>query len=903
MAMTVSKGHGELYGRSAECAALAEWVTRARHGQGGSLVVWGDSGIGKTALLDFAVGIASDLRVIRVAGAESERHLPYAGLHQLGGPLADLVGRLPTPQRGALQIGLGLQTGPAPSRLLIGLATLGLLNGAARDRPLLCTVDDAHWLDEASVQALVFAARRLAPGSVSILFTARRTGPELSGLPELMLSGLRDQDARDLLASVVPWPLDERVREQIVAETKGNPQALTELPRSWSLMQLAGGFGLSDAAHVSTISEALLREIGSLPIPARLVLLTAAADPTGDPTLLRRATEQLGVPSDAAESAVESGLLVIGSRVVFRHPVARWAVYRLAAPRDRQAVHLALAQATVNNTDQDRRAWHVAQAAPGPDEVVAAELERTAGRAQARGGLLARAAFLERAALLTPDTPRRSLRALAAAEVSVQTGDPDVAMKLLDMVQSELPADQARADVVRAVSLVGSGIGEAPQLLLDAARRLDAVDDTWARAAYRDAMSTAIAAAGLAVAGNSAMDVALVVKSSDSPLLAGLAAWLGGGYAAGVAILRPALNGIVATADELRWLPLACTAAVLTWDDRSWATLAGRRVRLARDSGAFADLPASLSTLAYWHMAAGELTTAQSLVDQAHAVTDVTVVRSLASGNVGLAALQGLLDPTLDTIDSLAHDAAGRGEGMEVARLHWVAAVLHNALGRYDKAFAAAEYAVGYAGSPPMSGWAMAELVEAAVRTGQLGRAAQAASVLSEITTAAGTDWALGVRSRCLALVSDGANADALYRAAIDYLARSRACLDLARAQLLYGEWLRRENRRVDAREQLRSAYEQLKSMGAHGFAGRALRELLATGQNSRKRSTEASSELTEQETQIAVRARAGYTNVAIGNELFLSPRTVEWHLRKVFMKLGITSRKQLVAALVGTVR
>ncbi|MCW2525742.1 MAG: ATP-dependent transcriptional regulator, MalT-like, LuxR family [Pseudonocardiales bacterium] len=882
---------------------MVERVNQVRQGHGGGLVVCGDSGTGKTALLDFAVGIATDLCVIHVAGAESERHLAYAGLHQLSAGLNDLIEGLPTPQRDALEVGLGLRTGAQPSRFLIGLATLGLLTEAARERPLLCAIDDVQWLDEASVQALVFAARRFARGTVLIIFTARWTGPVLSGLPELTLGGLRAQDARDLFASVVRWPLDERVRHQIVAETKGNPRALTELPRSVSPARLAGGFGLSDAADTSSISEALLHEIYTFPIPTRLVLLAAAADPTGDATLLRRTTEQLGIASAAVDPAVDSGFLQIGSRVVFRHLAARWAVYRSAAPNDRKNIHRALAEATARESDQDRRAWHEAQAAPGPDEVVAANLERTIGRAQARGGLAARAAFLEQAALLTPDTARRSLRALAAAEVTVQTGDPDATMKLLDMTDSELPADQARVDVVRAVSLARTRIGDAPQLLLDAARRLDPVDDTWARAAYRDAMTTSIAAGGLASVGSSPMDVASAVEGSESALLAGLAAWLSGDYAVGAAILRPALNRPESTADERRWMPLACTAAVLTWDDRAWATLAGRRIQLVRDSGALADLPASLSTLAYLHLLAGELSTAQSLLDEAQPVTAAASGQSFADVGVGLAALRGQLDPSLDMINSVARDAAGRGAGLEVARSHWAVAVLQNALGHYDAAFAAAEEAVVFAGSPSVAGWAMAELIEAAARTDQIGRIGQTVHDLSEITTAANTDWALGVRSRCLALTSDGPNADALYRAAIEYLARSRAGLDLARTHLVYGEWLRRENRRVDAREHLRLAYERLNAMGVHGFAERARRELLATGQNSRKRGTEASSELTAQEIQIAVRARNGFTNSAIGNELFLSPRTIEWHLRKVFMKLGITSRKQLVTALVDTVR
>ena len=906
--MTVNRGRvADLYGRQAECRALAERINQTRRGQGGGLVVCGDPGTGKTILLEFAIGLAADLRVMRLSGARvgmsprlrrlasarrparadrSSNCRPRSGWHSRSRSATGSVRR--------------------PRGLLVGLATVSLLSSAAREQAVLCAIDDVHWLDEASSQALVFAARRLTADPVSLIFSAGSVGPELAGLPSLKLRGLRDQDARDLLASVVRWPLDERVREQIVAETKGNPRTLTELTRSLSPARLAGGFGFPDALPGSYESW-LEDDFSHLPASTRLLLVAAAADPTGDPTLLWRASEYLGIAPDGAYPAIEAGLLTITSRVVFRHPAVRSAVYRSASPQDRQVVHQALARATVRHSDQDRRAWHQAHAASGPDEAAAAELERTAGQAQARGGLAAAAAFLERAALLTPDLARRSLRALTAAEVTVQTGEPDATMKLLDMVESELPGEQARADTVRAVTQARTRVGDTPRLLLDAASRLERVDSPGARAAHRDAIGVAITAGGLATAGNSTVDVAREVRrahrgdSSAAQLLAGLAAWLGGGYAAGVASLRHVLRDFgdeQRPTEQLRWLPLACTAAVLTWDDRVWGMLSRRWVGLSLETGAVADLPDALSTLALLLLVTGELVTAQSLVDEAEAITEITGTRSLPKGAVGLAAFRGGFAANLDLIDNIAHDAAARGEGREVARSHWAAAVMHNSSGHYEEAYSAAENAVRSAGSPSVAGWAMAELIEAAARTHQPGRAAESVRDLSEITSAAGTDWALGIQSRSLALVADGASADALYRTSIECLSRSQVLLDLARARLVYGEWLRRENQRVAAREQLRQAHAMFESMGADGFAERARRELLATGEHSRKRTTETSGDLTAQELQIAFRARDGCTNAAIGRELFLSPRTVEWHLRKVFMKLGITSRRQLADGL-----
>jgi DNA-binding CsgD family transcriptional regulator len=904
-----------LYGRQAECETLTGLIDGVRRGTGAVLVVHGESGTGKTALLDHAAGLAADLRVVRAAGTESETELAHAGLCQLCGSMTGLLGRLPDPQREALEIVFGLRTGAAPDRFLLGLGVLGLLAESAAEGPLVCVIDDAHWLDRASRQALAFAARRLCAESVLVIFAVREPGADLAGLPEAELGALPDPDARDLLASVVRWPLDERVREQIVAETSGNPRALTEVPLALPPVRLAGGFGLPDAPH-GRVFRSLLRQIGDLPAPTRLLLLVAAADPTGDPVLVLRAAGNLGIAPEAAYPAAEAGLLSFGTRVVFRESAARAAAYQSAPPGDRRAVHRALAQATIQPADNDRRAWHQAKAAAGLDEDVAAELERTAEQAQARGGLPACAAFLERAVLLTTDAGQRSRRALAAATAMLEAGEPDGAAKLVDVAESGVLDDhwQARADLIRArLAFTQHRSGNVPRLLLDAAQRLGPSDPAQVRAAYLDAIRAVTFAGRLAAPGGTVTEVARAARKAPKAgrpgpadvLLDGLAAHLSGEHAEGVTILRRALSGFgrdLTAAEQLRWLPTACVGALHNWDDLAWEGLSSRYVKLARAVGALGELPLALDWLGCLHLLSGELRAAEALTAEARAIAEIMGNRPAPYGALGLAAVRGRGDLALEMIDRAGQDAALRDEGLGVAAAKWAVAMLRNGQGRYDAALSAAEDAVLYAGPSPVAGWPAAELIEAASRAGEPARGAEAMGRLAEAAGAAGTDWALGIRARSRALLTDGEAAEDLYRLAIGHLGRSRARVDLARAHLLYGEWLRRENRRVDAREQLRRAHEMLAAIGADGFAERARRELLATGQTVRKRTPETDRDLTAQEAQIAARARDGQTNTEIGAELFLSPRTVEWHLRKVFAKLGITSRRQLRHALPGAV-
>ncbi|HEX6453169.1 MAG TPA: AAA family ATPase [Trebonia sp.] len=907
----------ELLGRDDECGTLAGLVEGARHGRGAVLVIQGEPGAGKTALLEYALGLAERVRVIRGWGTESEAELAYAGLYQVCRPLLNLLDRVTAPQRDALEIVFGMKAGAVPDRLLVGLGTLSLLTEAATQQPLVCAIEDVHRLDEESAQALIFAARRLPACPMLMIFTARKADTDLAGLPSMELGGLRDADAGDLLATVTGWPLDERVRGQILAETRGNPGALVELLRGVSPEQLAGGFGLPDVLQCQ-IADGQRRQVGGLPTKTQLLLLVAAAEPTGDPVTVWRAAAYLGISAQAGSAAAEAGLLTLGTRIVFRDLLTRCAAYRSASPPDRQAAHQALTQALDQRSDPDRRAWHQALSAPGPDEEVAADLEGAADHARAHAGVAACAAFLQRAAILTPDSPRRSRRALAAAVTMLESGMLDAAARMLDMAEPGALDDhqRARADLVRAqLARVSSQGGDAPPLLLDAAGRLARFDAAEARAAYLDATDAAMFAAGLASAGGTLSDVARTAQGAPrahSPgtadlLLDGLASCFIDGYRAGAPILRRALSGFgrdMTPAEELHWLRPACNGAVWLWDDQAWEALSSRRVRLARDAGALGHLPQALHSHACARLLAGELGVAESLTEEARAAAETAGSAPTPCGSLGLAALRGRADQALALIDSSARDAARHGEGLGVTVAKWAAAVLHNGAGRYGEALSAAKEAVAYASSPtgpemmaagsPMAGWAVTELIEAAVRSGSPDQAAEPMRYLSETASAVGTSWVVGIQARSQGLLSDGECAERLYRTAIEHLGRTRARVDLARAHLVYGEWLRRENRRVDAREQLRAAHHMLDEMGVHGFAERARRELQATGETVRKRTVETDRNLTPQETQIAVRARDGHTNSEIGAELFLSPRTVEWHMRKVFAKLGITSRRQL---------
>jgi DNA-binding CsgD family transcriptional regulator len=895
-----------LLGRLPERAALSGLLEAARAGRSGVLVVRGEPGVGKTALLDWAVESAAGLRVVRVAGVESEMELAFAALQQLCGPMLDKLEGLPDPQREALGVAFGLNIGAAPDRFLVGLAVLSLLSEVAGQQPLLCVIDDAHWLDRASAQALAFVARRLLAEPVALLFATREPGEEFRGLPELPVGGLREGDARELLASVIGGPLDERVRDRIVAETRGNPLALLELPRG--VPGLPGLPGLP-----GRIEESFRGRLEVLPAATRRLMLVAAAEPAGEPALVWRAAERLGVGALAVAPAADAGLLVIGERVTFRHPLVRSAVYRAASPPERRAAHQALADATDPQADPDRRAWHRAQAALGPDEEVAAELERSAGRAQARGGLVAAAAFLERSAALTVDLVRRAERALAAAQAKYQAGAFDATLRLLATVEAG-PPDQfrrARADLLRGqIAFASSRGSDAPPLLLKAARQFEPLDSRLARETYLDALAAATFAGRLALGGGM-REVAEAARMAPPPpqptrgpdlLLDGLALLVTRGYPAGAPVLRQAVSAFrgtdLSTEEGLRWLWLACRAALIVWDYDSWDVLSGRQVALARDAGALIALHIALSTRAGVHLFAGELTESASMVAQAESVIEATGSSIAPYGAVPLAVFRGQEAQATQLIQTATDDAERRGEGRALSYIGWAAAVLWNSLGRYEEALATAQRASEDSPAVEFASWALVELVEAAVRSGVPERAAGAVQRLSGIARACGTDWALGAEARSRALVSDGAAAESLYREAIGRFGRTRLRVDLARAHLVYGEWLRRERRRRDARDQLGRADEIFDSVGAAAFAERARIELRAAGGHARQQTTETPETLTAQEALIARLAGEGASNPEIAAQLFISPATVAYHLRKVFTKLGISSRSQLGAAL-----
>jgi DNA-binding CsgD family transcriptional regulator len=903
-------------------SVLAGLAAAVRAGESRALVVRGEAGVGKTALLDELAGQAHGCRVVRAAGMQSEMEFAFAGLHQLLAPMLDRVERLPVPQREALRTAFGISAGPVPDRFLVALAVLSLLSETAVDRPLVCVIDDEQWLDQASAQALGFAARRLAADPVGLVFAARVPGEELAGLPELTVQGLADSDARALLDSALTGRLDTRVRDQIVAEAEGNPLALLELPRGMTPAELAGGFGLPGAlpgarSLTGRIEDSFQRRLDALPVQTRRLLLLAAADPSGDAALVWRAAGRVRLPVQATGPAVGAGLAEFGARVRFRHPLVRSVAYRSASLAERQQVHGVLAEATDPIADPDRRAWHRAQAAAGPDEEVAAELERSAGRAQARGGLAAAAAFLERAVQLTADPAHLAERALAAAQASARAGAFDKALGLLVMTEA-WPLDEfaaARVDLLRGQVAFATGqLGDAPSLLLKAARRLEPLDPRLARETYVDAWGAAFVGGQLA-AGHLAeiSQAARALPRSPDPgpaelLLDGLALVITDGVPAAAATLKQAVSlfagDSISDGDRLRWNYMALFPITLLWDEDGFRAIAARQIQVVRNAGALDRLPLDLEGSAMLAAFSGDLAEAASLLAESNAVCEAIGTPMPPFTALQLACLRGRQAEAIPLIDATIKAAEAAGQDLVLVVARWVAAILYNGLGRYDEAREAARQAAGDPFGFHVSLWALPELIEAAARSGNTLMVGDALQRLAETTQAGGNDWGLGIEARSRALVTEGQAADGLYREAIDRLGRTRVRTELARAHLLYGEWLRRENRRTDAREQLRTAHGMFDEIGMEAFAERARRELLATGETARKRTAqaavEASEQLTPQEAQVAQLARDGLSNPEIGARLFISSHTVQYHLSKVFTKLDISSRGQLHRVLTG---
>ncbi|WP_410672108.1 helix-turn-helix transcriptional regulator [Amycolatopsis sp. cmx-4-68] len=896
----------ELIGRGDELAALDGALAAARAGHSRVLVLRGEAGIGKTALLDHVAARAAGCRIARTAGVESERELPYAGLQQLCAPFLDRLEDLPAPQRTALGTAFGLTAGEPPDRFLVGLAVLTLLGGVAEDRPLLCLVDDAQWLDRVSAQTLAFVARRLLAEPIALVVAVREPVAQfdLDGLPELAVRGLGEAAAGALLDSALKGPLDARVRDRIVAETHGNPLALVELPRFWTAAEQADGLLRPDgSALADRLERCFLQQLAPLPPHTRKLLLVAAAEPLGDATLLWRAAGELGLGADPAAAAEATGLIEFGPRIRFRHPLVRSAVYRSAEARERREVHRVLAEVTDVRVDPDRRAWHRAQATVAPDEDVAAELERSAGRAQARGGLVAASALLEQAAALTPEPALRARRELAAARAKRGAGALEAALGLLGAAVAGPPDPGRDAEAERLRGQIAFDQrrgGDAAELLLRAAGRLDGDQ---ARETYLEALGAAMwAGSGVVEAAKRARaaPVAQGRPTAVDLVLDALATRLTDGYATAAPLMAEAVAAVRAleTGSEhtgrVLWLlgnRAGGTLATEVLDYAAGRELAERQVRLARDTGALVQLQFALNFLANHELLAGDLTAARALVEEDRLLAEATGGRPVGYSAILLAALGGRDVDAPAEITAAAAAAAERGQGRVVRFADYALAVLGNSLGRHEAARDAAHRVFEH-DTIGHQALATAELAEAASRTGDGDLVTAALHRMSERARATPTPWTRALEARLRALAGD--TPDECYAESIALLAGTPLRVELARAHLLFGEWLRREGRRADAREHLRTAHVMTSEMGLEAFADRARRELLATGETARKRTTGTTGQLTPQEFQIARLAREGLSNPEIGTKLFLSPRTVEWHLRKVFGKLAIESRRQL---------
>ncbi len=902
-----------LIGRHREREALKALVDAVRAGESQALVVSGEPGVGKTALLDWLVDETSGVRIVRATGVQAEMDLPFAALQQLLAPMLDRLDRLPVPQRDALRTFFGISPGKAPNRFFGGLAVLGLLADVAGQQPLICVIDDEQWLDRASAQVLAFVARRLERESVGLVFATRRPSRDLAGLPQLVVEGLGDEDARTLLDSVGTGPLDERIRDQVISETRGNPLALLELLRGMSPAEIAGGLGIRRGARPLSkkIEESFRRRIDVLPAETRRLLLLAGVDPVGDPALLNRAATHLGIPCETATAAMQTGLIEVRHHVRFRHPLVRSALTNSSSPQEIRESHSALAEATDPEQDPDRRAWHRALAATGPDEDVAEELERSADRALARGGLTATAAFLEQAAILTPDPARRAQRMLRAACAKLDADATDDAMRLLEVAEAG-PADALRKAEVEhlrgRITLEQQRMPEAAGILLGAARRMEPFDPDLTREIHLEALVAAVLGAArdgstsfLAVA-----EAACKAPAAPEPRRAVdvvLDAWVARatkGYAAAGPLLVEALRMVSGPDGDSARLVGGRAAALLAmelWDAEAWFTNATRQARVARGTGAMGQLRVAVNILGLGRVLAGEFTSARELIAEYCILTEATGNPYFPFPEMMLVAWRGQEARARELVEASRRAALGQGADAVMPYVGCASAVLHNGLGRHGEALVAAREVFEHdpCGLGP---FVVPELAEAAARTGDRGTVDEALEWLSERTRTVPTDWSLGIEARLRAFLAQGSHAEGFYQESVERLGRTRVRVELARAHLLYGEWLRREKRRADAREQLSTAHDMLTTMGAGAYADRARRELLATGATARKRTDDTRRELTPQEVQIARLARAGLSNTEIGARLFISARTMQYHLRKVFIKFGISARGQLDAVL-----
>lgn len=901
-----------LLGRHREQEQLTRLLTDERSGRSATLVLRGDPGVGKTSLLDYLTARAPDFRVLRIRGSESEMELTYAGLHQLCTPLLNRIDDLPAPQRRALQVALGLADGEPPDRLIVGLAVLTLLSEVSSERATLVVIDDAQWVDAESLHALAFVARRVEADPIVIVFAAcqRREDRILNDLNEVQVRGLDDDDARALLTKTMPVRLDDQVRENILAEARGNPLALLELHRVFSPAELAGGFGLANADQLtSRLRRGFDRRLADLPPPATMLLLVAAADPTGDPRWLARAADYLGLPEHAADPAVDADLIAIDTRVSFRHPMIRSVVYRSATTSNRRRAHQALAAVVDGPAAAEHRAWHLGHAASGPDEDLAAQLESAAAQARKRGGVAAAAAFLEFASTLTPDPQVRVERALAAAQAKLDTGAPRSAAALLvdarRMTDDDLTT--TRIDHLRAQAT--GRPADAVPLLMRNAERLSEIDPDRSRENAFDALAAAIQAGRMSSTETSPRTVADRIRTLIGPvgsqrpvdvLLCGLLARILDGEVDGATALKRALQEFLrfdaADLAAPRYYDMATRICLELFDFDAFEALAVRQHELLSREGALAMLPFALGTLAVAEIFSGRLTDAAAHLAEGEAIATAISGPHVRHSTALLTAFQGQEKGTREIVATITEDAANvHGQGFSVGSALFASAVLYNSLGQYAEALDCCRAALEHE-DLAVSGFVLVEMVEAASRCGEPVAAGEALTRLVERAEAGGTTTARGLAAGARALLADETAAEAHYRSAIEFLESGTAVVYLARTNLLYGEWLRRQGRRVDARTALRRAEDMFTAMGAEAFTERCRRELEASGENLRRRDGSPAVELTGQESHIARLAQDGRTNSEIAAQLFISARTVEWHMSKIFSKLGVTSRKELRA-------
>jgi DNA-binding CsgD family transcriptional regulator len=908
-----------LVGREREQAEIAQLLASVRSGLSATLVLRGEAGVGKTALVDEAVAAASDFETVRLVGIESEMQLGFAGLHQLLMPFLDDIEALPAPQMRALNAAFALSDDVAPELFVVGLATLTLLSHAATRRSLLIVVDDAQWWDHESAEVLGIVARRLYADHVGILVAVRDPSDRhalLDDLPSLTIQPLSERAAVDLLESTAERPVESHVRDRILGDALGNPLALVELTQALSTRELTGVVTTPEPLAVGAQLEArYMRQVRELPADTQRFLLVAAAEPTGDPALVWRCGRDLDFDERAILPAEAARLVVVGPPIRFRHSLIRSAIYHAAGDAERREAHRALAVATDVEHDPDRRAWHRAAATLAPDEDVAAELELAANRARRQGGYAATAALLSRAALLTPDPSRRGQRYFAAAASDLTAGSSarahvNLEHALPDLGDAILVAQAHRLEAMIAfidsqVDGNRAGADHVVSMMLDAAVTLGSHDIHGARETLLNAIPMALYATR--ESRTTLEEVARAVQSLTLPpdterasgdlLLDALAQLFAEGLGSAVPALQTALAEIRSdpeARESPRLLVLGCWPAFALSDDEALRSIASEGVALCRSRGAFQYLPEALNYLGLWALRTGSLTAADEYFTECEAIRSLLGRKRPAVGPPGpliVSAWRGRKAEVREAASAVAATEHDDGIGWAVRQAEYAFVLLELGLGNYQ---AAADWGTDYADDTPLGAFRATDAIEAHARAGNHAAAVAALEWLSNRALANGSAIDLGLAARGRALLSDDADAEEHYREALAQSASSGAALHLARAQLLYGEWLRRQNRRRDARVQLAAALETFESTGANAFADRTRVELRASGVNARKRVDETRRDLTPQEEQIARLAAGGATNPEIATRLFLSSNTVEYHLRKVYRKLDIKSRREL---------